>query len=191
MTSQHSTHDIKAIISHLTPIISDSTSTVSLSSHPDYRSYNIHCMYEYTTTICMTSYELPMTSHPLFMIAHHTMTSHPLYSSHHSRDACHRIPCSWTIIVYWLYHTYYMCDMKPTVCMTSQEFYMTSDSVFMTWQYCIHGVTSTQFMTAHPRSMISHILYLHHHSHCIYDKTRAMFMASYSVYMTSQIAYQW
>ena len=33
MTLQHSTHDMKAIISHLTPIISDSTSTVSLSSH--------------------------------------------------------------------------------------------------------------------------------------------------------------
>ena len=97
MTSQHSTHDIKAIISHLTPITSDSTSTVSLSSHPDYWSYNPHCMYEYTATICMTSYELPMISHPLFMISHHTMTSHQLYSCHHSQDACHRIPCSWAI----------------------------------------------------------------------------------------------
>ena len=36
MTSKHSWH--QTIISHLTPIISDSTSTVSLSSHPDYRS---------------------------------------------------------------------------------------------------------------------------------------------------------
>ena len=58
MTSQHSTHDIKAIISHLTPIISDSTLTVSLSSHPDYWSYNPHCMYDNTATICMTSFEL-------------------------------------------------------------------------------------------------------------------------------------
>ena len=133
MTSQHSTHDIKVIISHLTPITSDSTSTVSLSSHPDYRSYNPHCMYDNTATICMTSYELHMTSHPLFLISHHAMTSHPLYSC-----ITPRIPViEYTVagplfIVYWLYHTYYMCDMKTTICMTSQEFYMTSHSLFMT-----------------------------------------------------------
>ena len=133
MTSQHSTHDIRAIISHLKPIISDSTSTVSLLSQPDYLSYNPHCMYDNTATIRMTSYKLHMTSHPLFMISHHSMTSQPLYSCHHIQDTCHCIHCSPTnIIVYWLYHTYYMCDMKPTICMTSQEFYMTSHSLFMT-----------------------------------------------------------
>ena len=46
-------------------------------------------------------------------------------------------------------------------------------------------------MTAHPRSTTSHTLYLHHHSHCIYDKTSPMFMASYSVCMTSHMVYQW
>ena len=97
MTSQYSTHDIKAIISHLTPIIYDSTSTVSLTSHPDYQSYNPPCMYDNTATICMASYELHMTSYPLFMISHHAMTSHPLYSWHHTQDSCHHIHCSWTI----------------------------------------------------------------------------------------------
>ena len=97
MTSQHSTYDNKAIISHLTPIISDSTSTVSLSSYPDYRSYNPHFMYDNTATICMTAYELHVTSHPLFMISHHAMTSHPLYSCHHTQDTCYCIHCSWTI----------------------------------------------------------------------------------------------
>ena len=133
MTSQGSTHDIKAVISHLTPIISDSTNTVSLSSHLDYRSYNPHCMYDNTATICMTSYELHKTSHPLFMISHHAMTSHPEYSSHPTQDTCHCIHCSWTITYSVLNnHTYYMCDMKPTICMTSQEFYMTTHSLFMT-----------------------------------------------------------
>ena len=96
MTSQNSIHDIKAIISHLTLIISDSTSTVSLSSHPDYPSYNPHCMYDNTATIC-TFYELHVTSHPLFMISHHALTSHSLYSCHHTQDTCHHIHCSWTI----------------------------------------------------------------------------------------------
>ena len=109
MTLQHSTHDNKAIISHLTPIISDSTSTVSLSSHTVYRSYNPHCMYN-TATICMTSYKLHMTSHPLFMIlyntvtsrpffmiSHHVMISHPLCSCHQTQDTCHRMHCFWMI----------------------------------------------------------------------------------------------
>ena len=47
----------QSIISHIKLIISDSKSTVSLSSHPDYRPYNPHCMYDNTGTICMTSYE--------------------------------------------------------------------------------------------------------------------------------------
>ena len=120
MTSQTSTHDIKDIISHLTPIISYSTSTVSLSSLPDYRSYNPRCMYDKTATICLTSYELHMISHPLFMISLHAMTSHPLYLCHHTKDTCHRIHCSWTIIysvlfipqVLYVWHeTHYMYDI--------------------------------------------------------------------------------
>ena len=78
------------------PIISDSTSTVSVIT-PRLSIIHLDFIYEYTATICMTSYELPMTSHPLFMISQHAMTPHTLYSCHHSRDACHRIPCSWTI----------------------------------------------------------------------------------------------
>ena len=87
ITAQPSTHDIKTIISHVTPNISDSTSTVSLSSHPDYRSYNPDCLYDNTATICTTLYELHVTSHPLFMISHHALTvfmsSHPGYLSSH------------------------------------------------------------------------------------------------------------
>ena len=73
--------------------------------HPDYRSYNPHCMYDNTATICMASYKLHMTSHPLFMISCHAMTSHPLYSCHHTQDTTgihcpwqdsHGIHCSWT-----------------------------------------------------------------------------------------------
>ena len=133
MTSQHSTHDIKAIISQLTPIISDCTPTVSLSSHPDYRSYNPHCMYDNTTTICKTSYEIHMTWHPLFMISHHAMTSHPVYSCHHTQETSHHILCSSTItysvliishLLYVWHETHYMYDITGI--------YMTSHSLFMT-----------------------------------------------------------
>ena len=117
MTSQHSIHDIKVIISHLTPILSESTSPVSLSSHPDYRSYNRHCMHDNPATICLTWYELHMTSHPLFMISNHTMTSHPLHSCHHTHGTYHCIHSSWTItynvliiphLLYVWHETHYM-----------------------------------------------------------------------------------
>ena len=133
VTSQHSTHDIKAIVSHLTPIISDSTSTVSLSSHPDYPSYNPHWTYYNTATICLTSYELHMTSHALF--TYHIRLWHHNHCIHVITP---RIPIiaysvAWPLLtVYWLYHTSYRCDMKPTIGMTTQEFCMTSHSFFMT-----------------------------------------------------------
>ena len=133
MTSQHSTHDIKAIISHLTWIISDSTSTVCLSSHPDYRSYNPHCMCDNTATICVASYELRW--HHIHSLCYHTTLWHHTHCIHVITP---RIPiiestvAGQLLIVSLLYHTYYTCDIKPTICMTSQEFYMTSHSLFMT-----------------------------------------------------------
>ena len=119
MTSQHSIHDNKAIISHLKPIISDSIATVSLSWHPDYRSYNPHGMYDNTATICMTSYEIRMTSHPLFLISYHAMYTHCIHVITPRTPLIASTLAGPLHIVYWLYHTYYMCEMKPTICMTS------------------------------------------------------------------------
>ena len=119
MTWQHSIHDIQAIISHLTLIISDSISTVTLSSHQDYQSYNPYCMYDKTATICMT-YEIHMTTHPLYMISHHGMTTHSLCSCHHTQYNCHRIHCSCTItysvliiprLLYVWHETHYIHDI--------------------------------------------------------------------------------
>ena len=97
MTSEHSTDDIKTIISHI-------TSRCYIWQH-------IHCIciniliiylitpivYMITDTTYMTSYELHMTSHPIFIISQHAMTSHPLYSCHHTQYTCHCILCSCVI----------------------------------------------------------------------------------------------
>ena len=56
MTSQHSIYYM-SIITHMKLIISEGTSNVFLSLHPDYRSYNPHRMYDNTGTICMISCE--------------------------------------------------------------------------------------------------------------------------------------
>ena len=84
-----------------------------------------------------------------------------------------------------------MCDIKPTICMTSHEFYLTPQPLFMTSQGCIHDITSTVLITLHPLYMTSHTLYLWHHSHWNYDKTPTMFLTLYSVYKASHMVTEW
>ena len=84
-----------------------------------------------------------------------------------------------------------MCDIKPTICMISYEFHVTSHPVFMTSQDCIHDITPTQLLTSYPLYITWHKLYLWYHSHCNYDKTPTMFLTLYSVYMTSHTLNEW
>ena len=110
----------QSIIFHIKLIISDSTSTVSLSSHPDYRSYNPHFMYENTGTIWMTSSEY-MWLHIHSLWYHTTLWySHTLCSCHHMQDTSHHIHCNWSItysvliiahLEYVRYQTHYMYDI--------------------------------------------------------------------------------
>ena len=168
MISQHFTHDIKAIISHLTLIISDSISTVSLSSHPDYWSYNPHFMYDNTATIFMTSYELHMTSYPLFMISHHAVTSHPLYSCQHTQDTCHRIHCSWTITYSVLILPHLLYVWHETHCM-----------------YDITGILYDITFTLYDIM----IVYSWHHIHSIHESTATLYDITYTILAIWQSLY--
>ena len=170
MTSQHSTHDIKVIISHLTPIISDSTSTVSLSSHTDYWSYNPHFMYDNTATVCMISYELHMTSHLLFLISHHAMTTHPLYLCHHTQDTCHRIHCSWTII-------YSVLIIPHLLHAWHENHYM----------YDFTGILYVITLTLYDIT----ILYSWCHIHSIHDSTPTLYDITYSILVAAQPLNVW
>ena len=112
------------------------------------------------------------------------MSSQPVYLSLHLCSCI--INYSVLIIKHLLYvwhQTHYMYDIT--------WFYMTSHSLFIKSQYCIHDFISTLFMTAHPLYMTSHTLYLWHHSHCIYDKIPLMFMTWYSLCRTSHMVYAW
>ena len=155
----------QSIISHIKLIISDSTSTVSLSSHPDYRSYKPHCMYDNTGTICMTSYECIW--HHIHSFRYHTTLwhSHTLYSCHHTQDTCHSIHCSWAItysvfiiahLQYVGYHTHYMCDIILILC----------------------DITPTLYDI--PR------LYSWHHIHTINHITPTVYSMTYTLLVTAQ-----
>ena len=119
----------QSVIPHIKMIISDSTSTVSLSSHPYYQSYKPHCTSDNTGTIFMISYEKIW--HYIHSLWYHTMVwpSHTLY-----HVFTYRIPVIASIAaellhtLCWVYHICNMCDLKPTICMASYEFYVTSNN---------------------------------------------------------------
>ena len=59
--------------SAISPTISNTTSTVSVSSNPGYQLYHTHSMYDITHTICVTSYSVCMPSQLLFRTLHTSM----------------------------------------------------------------------------------------------------------------------
>ena len=155
----------QSIISHIKLIISDSTSTVSLSSHPDYQSYNPHCMYDNTGTICMTSYEYIW--HHIHSLWYHTTLwhSHTLYSCHHTQYTCHRIHCSGAI-------TY------SVLIIPNQQYvwYQTNSMYDIIWILC--DITTTLYDIKR--------LYSWHHIHTIHDITPTVYDITYTLLVTSQ-----
>ena len=128
----------------------------------------------------MTSYEYIW--HHIHSLRHHTSLwhSHILYSCHHTQDACHRIHCSWAITYrVWIMHICNMGDIKPTICMTSYEFYVTSQKLFMTSKHCIHDITSTAhdityILLVNIRATVTmtrHLLCFWHYTQCIWHLT--------------------
>ena len=102
------------IIDHKSPTVC----IITIITQPQYVWYHMNCIW-----------------HHIHSLSYHTTLWHHTHCIHVITP---RIPVIAStvagplVIVYWLSQTYYTCDMKPTVCMTTQEFYMTSHSLFMT-----------------------------------------------------------
>ena len=129
-------------------------------------------------TICMTSQEFYMTSQSLFRTSKyciHVITP--------SITVTASIVAAPVLIVYLLYHTYYLCDIKPTICMTTYEFYVTSQPIFMTSQDSTHDITSTQFMTSHPLCSCHHTQYNCHFIHCSCTITYSVLIIPHLLYV--------
>ena len=69
----HHTHGNTNVISAIWPTISNTTSTVSVSSNPGYQLYYTDSLYDITHTICVTSYSVCMLSQQLFMTLYRSM----------------------------------------------------------------------------------------------------------------------
>ena len=130
----HNTLLIKSKVLYLT------SHRLYLTAHPLYLCYDNQIIYHTTPIVCMITQPQYVWHHKNYIWHHiHSLSYHSMlwYHTHCIYVITPSIPVIASIvagpllIVYWLYHTYYMCDMKPTICMTSQEFYMTSHSLFM------------------------------------------------------------
>ena len=69
----HHTHINTNVISAIWPSISNTTSTVSVSSNPRYQLYHTHSLYDITHTVCVTSYSVCLLSQQLFMTLYPSM----------------------------------------------------------------------------------------------------------------------
>ena len=167
MTLQHSIHDIKAIISHLTLIISESTSTVSLSSHPDYGSHK--AIVGMVTQPQYVWHHMNYIWHHVHSLWYHTTLWYYTHCIHVIKPRIPVITCTVSgrlLIVYWLYHS-----IKPN--------------------HSVYDVTSTSGMTSHPLYQICiHCIFVIKTSPLIShpllnDITPSFCVTSYALYRTS------
>ena len=192
MTLQLSIHDIKAIKSHLTPIIFESRSTVSLSSHPDYRSYN--------TIVCTISqsqyvwHHMNYIWHHVHSLWYHTTLWYHTHSIHVIKPRIPVITCTvsgWLLIVYWLYHSikqnHSIYDVTYTSGMTSHPLYQTLHPLHLCHQNLSTDITPT-FEWHHTHLLVtSYALYRTSHPiimsslYCTYDITASIFESTSSM----------
>ena len=115
-------------------------------------------MHDNTATICMTWYELHMTSHPLYMISLHAMTSHTLYTPT-ILDIMSTVSVTSHQLYRW-YHSHYMYDITSSICETFCPLYLWHHTHYV-WDHnpvCwLHqlGICMTSFALQKP----SHTLY--------------------------------
>ena len=82
----HHTHGSTNVISAIWPTISNTTSTVSVSSKTGYQLHHNHSLYDITQTIYVTSYSVCMLSKQLFMTSYPSVwqrDTYTLYVWHH------------------------------------------------------------------------------------------------------------
>ena len=169
MTSQHSIHYISLLylisnwlyltalplyLCHHTQIINNTTPIVLMITQAQYVWHHMNT-YDITSTL----YDIT---------SHYDIHTHCIHvTTPRIRVIASTVP-ELLLTIYWLYHICNMCDVKPSVCTTSYEFYVTSQQLFMTSQACISDIKSTLFMTS------SHCIWHHIQSACDLTATVSM-----------------
>ena len=140
----------------------------------------IHVISVNTSTILMISHQLYW-----WDLIHYIWWHHIHCIQQHIHYICSittTVSVSHTHSFPW-YHTFYIYDLTPTICVTSYTLYKASRPQLMTSHLIIYDITCTVLMTSLPHYLILNPLYLCHQKPSIYDLWPAVCMASHPVYI--------
>ena len=203
-------YDILCIADDNAPTLSHQT-TVFTMSHPleeEQQSPSIrhrtHCiyiiapspltshtlLYDITPTLCVTSYEQYITSHPILMSSHHctydiTVSIYETTSSmratytfnmwHHSHYLCH--------------HTHCIDCITPTLFRTSHSPHLWHHLHYIRHHFLTFLPQTTILRIPHPLYYTLYPLYLCHHTNSINDITAIICMISHTVCVRHSVHY--
>ena len=175
----HQTHGKRYIISAIWPTISNTTSTVSVSSNSRYQLYHTNSLYDTTHTIRVTSYSVSMLSQQLFMTLYPSMYNITPSVFMTSYPVCTLSP--------YCFHdnTTPIPDISPTIFDITATVSVSSDRWHTHLYRCIalqwhHNkcVSCHIWHTYGNTPNVYHIIFTHfdisdhvlsHHKHCIHD----------------------
>ena len=135
-------------------------------------------LYDITPTICVTSYALYLTSHPLLMSSH--------YSAYDSTTSICETTSSMQGHIYPIHVTSQplICVITPTVLTTSHPLFVWHHTLHMCSIFCtIEDITSSLYDIKAP--------FLWHHPHCIWHLIQGISVITSTVLMISHQLYLW
>ena len=150
----------------ITPTIFDIVSTLFLSPHPLYWLYHTNSIYEISSSIYVdiisivfytTTYSLC-----LYHQSHCTCVSHPHFP--------------------W-YHTFFIFDFAPTICLISDTIHKISHQQFTTSRHITYDITGVVSMSSLRRYLTLHPEYLSPHIHSKCDLWTTVCMTSHPIYL--------
>ena len=175
----HHTHGNRNVISSIWPTISNTTSTVSVSSNSRYELYHTHSLYNITHTIRVTSYSVSMLSQKYLW--HYTplcITSHPVYLWHHIQYVrYHHTAFITTQLLYLIFHPPYLTSQPLYLSHHTDGTHICIDALLYQWHHhkCVschvwhtYGITPNVHHIIFTLYDISYHV-LSHHTHCIHD----------------------
>ena len=174
----HHTHGSANVISAIWPTISNTTSTVSVSSNPGYHLYHTHSLYDITHTIRVTSYTVCMLSQQLFMTLYPSMYNITPSIFMTSYPIC-------TLSRYCFHDNTTTPDISPTIF----DITATVSVSWHKWHTHLYRCSAVS-MTSQQVCKSSHLAHVWHHtqstSHHIHT-----FWHQWSCSMTSQTLHSW
>ena len=180
---RHYTHDNTKVISAISPSISDTTLTVSVSSDPVYQLYYTHSLNDithYMYDITFSMHDIIWTLYDItpILVWHHIHYIYDIvcniYEITHT-VSWNQNDCTWNLTHCISHHSHCICVVTPALSMPSQQLFLS----LHTWHtydimHTLHHIKFILYDINHQ--------YLGHHKHCIHDIRSPIYDITSTVY---------